>query len=207
MAAASWKVEGDYFEGCNCNSTCPCIFLADPDQGDCKLSIAWHIEKGHYGSTRLDGLNVSGIYYAPGNIVSGPKWRAALYLDEHADREQADALGKIFSGQAGGFLSNVAALVGEVMGVRPAPIQFEANGRQRRLLIPDILTLEIEGIGGGDPSREALVVNPALYGAAGFDPVIARSTRYTLKDHGMEWDNSGKNAFYSRFAYEGDSQL
>ena len=40
-----------------------------------------------------------------------------------------------------------------------------------------------------------------------FDPVIARSTRYTLKDHGMEWDNSGKNAFYSRFAYEGDSRL
>jgi hypothetical protein len=27
------------------------------------------------------------------------------------------------------------------------------------------------------------------------------STRYTYKDHGLEWDNSGRNAFYSRFAY------
>ncbi len=207
MAAVSWKVEGDYFEGCNCNSTCPCIFLADPDQGDCQLTIAWHIEKGHHGSTRLDGLNVVGIFYTPGNMVSGPKWRAALYLDERANREQADALGKVFSGQAGGFLANVAALIGEVMGVRAAPIRFEANDKQRRLSIPGALTLEVEGIAGGDANRESLVVNPALYGAAGFDPVIARSTKYTLKDHGMEWDNSGKNAFYSRFAYEGDSRL
>ncbi|MER3459624.1 MAG: hypothetical protein C4309_14280 [Chloroflexota bacterium] len=207
MAAISWKVEGDYFEACNCESTCPCIFLADPSQGDCKLTIAWHIEKGHHGSTRLDGLNVAGIFYAPGNMVTGPKWRAALYIDERASQEQAEALGQIFSGQAGGFLANVAALIGEVMGVRSAPIHFEANGKQRRLHIPTTLELEVEGVTGGDPNREALVVNPALYGAAGFDPVIARSTKYTFKDHGIDWDNSGKNAFYSRFAYEGDNRL
>lgn len=199
--AESWKVEGDYFEACNCESTCPCIFLADPSQGDCELTVAWHIENGHYGQTRLDGLNVAGIYYAPGNMVSGPKWRAALYLDERASPEQADALGRIFSGQAGGFLANVAALVGEVLGVRPAPIHFEADGRKRRLRIPAALDLEMEGVQGGDPDRESKVTNPALYGAAGFDPVIARSNRYTFKDHGFEWDNSGKNAFYSRFAY------
>lgn len=207
MTELSWKVEGDYFEGCNCNSTCPCIFLADPDQGHCELTIAWHIEKGHFNATHLDGLNVAGVFYTPGNMVSGPKWRAALYLDERANRDQADALGKIFSGQAGGFLANVAALIGEVMGVRAAPIQFEANGKKRRLNIPGSLTLEIEGTTGGDPDRESLVVNPTLYAGAGFDPVIARSAKYTLKDHGLEWDNSGKNAFYSGFAYQGDRGL
>jgi hypothetical protein len=35
----------------------------------------------------------------------------------------------------------------------------------------------------------------------GYDPVIARSLRHTYEDQGLEWDNSGKNAFYSRFAY------
>lgn len=197
----SWKVEGDYFEACNCESTCPCIFLADPSQGDCELAIAWHIENGHYSQTRLDGLNVAGIYYTPGNMVSGPKWRAALYLDERASPEQADALGRIFSGQAGGFLANVAALIGEVLGVRSVPIHFEADGRKRRLRIPAALELEVEGLKGGDLDREPKVTNPALYGAAGFDPVIARSSKYTFRDHGFEWDNSGKNAFYSRFAY------
>lgn len=200
-AAISWKVEGDYFEGCNCQSICPCIFLADPDEGNCKLSIGWHIQKGNYGQTRLDGLNVAGIFYAPGNMVTGPKWQAALYLDEHANKEQAEALGKIFSGQAGGFLANVAAFIGEVLGVRAAPIQFGIDGKRRWMRIQNVLDLEVEGVKGGDTNKEARVTNPALYGALGFDPIISRSTKNTYNDHGLEWDNTGKNGFYSRFAY------
>src|SRR5512147_2546983 len=184
----SWQVEGDYFEACSCESICPCAFLGDPSHGDCQLAIAWHIEKGHHGQTKLDGLNVAGVYHAPGNMVSGPKWRAALYVDERASREQAEALGQIFSGQAGGFLANVAALVGEVLGVRPASIQFEMDGKLRGLRITAALDLEIEGVKGGDPDRESKVINPALYGAMGFDPTIARSTKYVFNDHGLEWD-------------------
>ena len=200
-AGTSWKVEGDYFEACNCESICPCIFLNDPSHGDCKLAIAWHIERGHFGSTRLDGLNAVGIFYTPGNMVKGPKWRAALYLDQRASQDQAEALGKIFSGQAGGFLANVAALIGEVVGVRAVPIEFAVDGKRRRLRIPGVLQLDIEGVTGADPNRESLVTNPALYGAMGSDPVIAHSTKYAYQDHGMVWDNSGKNSFYSRFTY------
>jgi hypothetical protein len=200
-SAISWKVEGDYFEGCNCQSICPCIFLADPSEGNCKLTIGWHIEKGHYGQAQLDGLNVVGIYYTPGNMATGPKWRAALYLDDHASKEQAEALGEIFSGQVGGFLANIAALIGEVMGVRVAPIKFGIDGKRRWLRIPNILDLEVEGVKGSDPNQEARVINPILYGAVGFDPVISRSTKYTYHDYGMEWDNTGKNGFYSHFAY------
>jgi hypothetical protein len=29
----SSKLEGDYFEGCNCKLICPCIFKEDPDDG------------------------------------------------------------------------------------------------------------------------------------------------------------------------------
>jgi hypothetical protein len=36
-------------------------------------------------------------------MFTGPKWKVALYLDEKANKEQADALGKIFSGQVGAF--------------------------------------------------------------------------------------------------------
>src|SRR3972149_2994003 len=59
-ASTPWKVEGDYFEGCNCPSICPCLFLADPTEGDCKLTIAWRIDKGNYGSVQLNGLNAVG---------------------------------------------------------------------------------------------------------------------------------------------------
>src|SRR5581483_6706163 len=113
MGEGSWKIAGDYFEACNCRSTCPCIFLADPSEGDCRLALAWHIEEGYHGGLRLDGLNVVGIFYTPGNMVTGPKWRAALYLDERANAEQAEALVGIYSGRAGGFWANIAPLIGE----------------------------------------------------------------------------------------------
>jgi len=197
----SWKVEGDYFEGCNCQSTCPCTFLADPTYGDCRLAIGWHIQTGHFGPTQLDGLNVAGIYYTPGNMVSGPKWRAALYLDEHASKKQAEALRQIFSGQAGGFMANVAPLIGEMLGVRTAQIQFGLEGKRRWMNIPSVLEIEIEGVKGGDPKREATITNPALYAGVPFDPAISRSKKYTYNDYGLKWDNTGRNGFYSRFTY------
>lgn len=197
----AWKVEGDYFESCNCQSICPCIFLGNPSDGDCKLTLAWHIERGDYESVKLDGLNVVGTFHTPGNMVTGPKWQGALYLDQRASQRQQEALGKIFSGQAGGFLANIAALIGEVKGVRAAQIEFTVDGKKRQLRIPNILQLDVEGTTGGDPNKESIVINPALYGATGFNPVVAHSTKHVYKDYGMEWDNSGKNAFYSRFAY------
>ncbi len=131
-----WQLEGDYFEACNCESTCPCIFLADPDEGDCQLTLAWHVGRGHFGTTSLDGLTVAGIFHTPGNMLSGPKWRAALYIDERADADQALALEQIFSGQAGRFWANIAPLIGEQLGVRQVPMEFEADGRRRRLRFP-----------------------------------------------------------------------
>ena len=82
-------------------------------------------------------------------------------------------------------------------------VSYEAEGRRRRLTIPGALEVQIEATPGGDPERESLVTNPALYGAPGYDPVISRSTRYTVHDHGIDWDNTGRNAFYSGFKYSG----
>ena len=36
----NWKLEGDYFEGCNCKSICPCIFKLDSTEGECKVVVA-----------------------------------------------------------------------------------------------------------------------------------------------------------------------
>ena len=96
-----WKLEGDYFDGCNCKSICPCVFALDPTEGDCKGLAAWHIEKGHFtsgtkndrnssntnnedannNSINLANLNVVVSVHAPGHMLTGPKWKIALYLD------------------------------------------------------------------------------------------------------------------------------
>jgi hypothetical protein len=145
---------------------------------------------GHLGQLYSANLKLTLVFHIP-----------MLLLDEYASSEQADALGKIFSGQAGGFLAKVGSLIGEVLGVRPAPIQFGVDGKRRWLRIPNSLELEIEGMAGSDPDKESLIINPAIAVAPGFDPVISHSTKYIYHDHGLEWDNSGKNAFYSKFSY------
>ncbi|MGA8843277.1 MAG: DUF1326 domain-containing protein [Nitrososphaeraceae archaeon] len=199
--STDWRIEGDYFEGCNCNSICPCIFLQDPDEGFCNLTVAWHIEKGHYESTQLDGLNAVGVFMAPGNMFTGPKMNLALYLDNNASQEQTEALTKIFSGQSGVFFAAASKLIGQVIGIRFAPITFGMEGKRRWLHIPEYLTLEIEAFKGSDPNKDSLVVNPSFSMTPGYDAVIASSTKYSYKDHGHEWDSTGKNGFYSRFNY------
>jgi hypothetical protein len=213
----NWIIEGDYFDGCNCKSICPCIFALDPTEGDCKGLAAWHIEKGHFtnwtnndrnsnssdNSINLANLNVVISVRAPGNMLTGSKWKIALYLDEKANNDQKEALTKIFTGQAGGeFFAEMLSRVGEILGTRSVPIEFNIEGKKRRKIkIPSIAEMEIEGLAGSNPDIEPKVVNPAFSNTPGIDPIIARSTRHTYNDHGLEWDNSGKNAFYSRFAY------
>lgn len=211
-----WRLEGDYFDGCNCKSICPCIFALDPTEGDCKGLAAWHIEKGHFtnwtsrtnsntsnNSINLAGLNVVISVRAPGNMLTGSKWKIALYLDEKANNDQKEALTKIFTGQVGGeFFAEMLSRVGEILGTRSVPIEFNIEGKKRRKIkIPSIAEMEIEGLAGSNPDIEPKVVNPAFSNTPGIDPIIARSTRHVYNDHGLEWDNSGKNAFYSRFAY------
>lgn len=217
---SNWRLEGDYFDGCNCKSICPCIFALDPTEGDCKGLAAWHIDKGHFtpenhdggnstntnnanDSINLSNLNVVLSVHAPEHMFSGPKWKIALYLDEKADDYQKDALTKIFTGQVGGELfTEILPLVGEVLGIRSVPIEFRTESKKRRRIsIPSIVKMEIEGLNGRDPNMESKVINPAFSNTPGDDPIIARSTTHTYKDYGLQWDNSGRNAFYSRFTY------
>ena len=197
-----WKIEGDYFEGCNCDSICPCIFKADPDEGYCNVTPAWHIQKGIYDNKiNLDGFNVVALFNTPGNMLTGPKWNAALYIDERANKEQYDSLVAIYSGQAGGFFAVASNLIGKMLGVKSVPIDFGIDGKRRWLQIKDLLDLQIEGTAGADPNQEAVIVNPAFSAVPGSNLVIAQSNKYSYNDHGMKWDSSGKNGFYCKFKY------
>ena len=102
--SSSWKLEGDYFEGCNCDIVCPCVFLGDPDEGNCHVTCAWHIQKGNYGNTDLSNLNVVAMFNTPGNMFTGPKWKAALYIDERATQQQKDLIMKYILDKQEDFL-------------------------------------------------------------------------------------------------------
>src|SRR5262245_28215259 len=128
--STSWKIAGFYFESCNCDVACPCIFLSPPTSRDCTLLVAWHIEQGRFGQIDLDGLNSVLAVYSPDGHMLDVKWKVALYVDERANQDQRDALTLIFSGQAGGHLASLGALIGEVLGVKAAPIEYHSEGKR-----------------------------------------------------------------------------
>ena len=46
---SSWKIAGSYFEACNCEVACPCVFTSPPTGEECTVLIAWHIDQGSFG--------------------------------------------------------------------------------------------------------------------------------------------------------------
>ena len=133
--------------------------------------------------------------------LQGQNGRRALYIDERATQQQKDLILKIYSGQAGGFFAAAHNFIGEMLGVKSVPIEFGADGKHRWIRIKDTVELDIEAIAGGDKNRESAVVNAPFSVVPGADLTIARSSKYNYSDHGMEWNNSGKNGFYCRFKY------
>ncbi|MBC2730757.1 DUF1326 domain-containing protein [Thiobacillus sp.] len=197
---AQWKVAGTYFEACNCEAACPCVFTSPPTDGDCKALIGWHIDRGAFSDTTLDGLNAALFAYAPGHMLQ-TKWKVALYVDERADTQQMDALTKIFSGAAGGHLSALMPLIGEVLGVRSAAIDYRLEGKQRSLTIPQVAQMEIEAMPGQDGEDVTLSRIP-FTPVPGYPTVVCRSKRLSFHDHGFDVEISKKNGFYSPFSYQ-----
>jgi len=86
-------------------------------------------------------------------------------------------------------------------GIKSLHIEFGIDEKRRWLKVKDAVELDIEAIAGGDKNRESLVINPPFSVVPSADLTIARSSKYNYSDHGMEWNNSGKNSFYCKFKY------
>ncbi len=199
--ATKWNLAGTYFEACNCEVACPCVFLSPPTTGECTVLVGWHVDKGSFGNEALDGLNVALAVYSPGHMAK-VKWKVALYLDEKGSQAQRDALTQIFAGQAGGHPAMLASFIGQVLGVKSVPINYQASGKRRSLHIGNVAEAEIEALQGQGGS-DIVISNHPLTVVPGQPAVVAKSKRLSYSDYGLKWEVSEKNGFYSAFAYQG----
>lgn len=197
----SWQVEGTYMESCSCEAICPCIVLSTPTKGDCRALVAWQIDKGHDGGVKLDGLNMALLVHSPGKMHE-TKWKAAIYVDSRAAPPQRESLLRIFGGKAGGHPAAMAALIGQIVGVKDAAIAIRKEGKGYSVRIPAAVDMELEPIGGPDGGN-VTVSNHLLAIAPGFPAVVARSRRSRITDHGWDWNLDGGQCMHSPFKYQG----
>lgn len=199
--SSKWALSGSYFEACNCEVACPCVFTSPPTEEDCTVLLAWHIDKGKYDDTSLDGLNVALAIYSPGHMLK-VKWDVALYLDEKAAPKQREALTSIYAGKAGGEPAALVPFINKVLGVKSAHIEFNLKGKERSMKIPGVAEMAVaalEGAGG----KEVLLENIPFTAVPNQHTVVAKSKKLSFHDHGMNWNVSDKNAYYSPFSYKG----
>src|SRR5436309_9378892 len=82
-----WRIAGDLSEACTCSVPCSCNFGQSPSPHSfCWALFSLDIKEGNYGTVNLDGLRMAGANGAKGFVI---------YLDERANKEQADALRRI----------------------------------------------------------------------------------------------------------------
>ena len=199
--AEKWSLKGQYFENCNCEILCPCILPVAPGaptEGHCDVGLAFHIETGDFNGVSLEGLNFVIAAYTPESMVAG-NWTTAIYVDERAADEQRSALERILSGDIGGPMANWMALTTDFRGTKYRAITFEADGDSRRVTIPNVMDFNIEGIRAGR-TREVMRLENVGHPVSS-TLALARGTASTYTDHGMTWDNTGKNAHFADFSW------
>ena len=202
MTTERWRLKGNYFENCNCQILCPCVLPVapgDPTDGHCDVAMAFHIDEGAFNGVSLDGLRFAFAAFTPGNMGAGG-WTAAYYVDERASPEQRTAIGRILSGDMGGPMGRWKSLISDFRGTTYCPISYESKGSTRSVFIPGIMDFTVAGVKAG---RRRGVMRLSNTG----HPVsktlaLARGIFGRFTDHGMTWDFSGKNGYYSDFSYE-----
>jgi len=196
----AFAVEGDYFEACTCDVSCPCVWLKPADRDTCELMLAWHVQKGDKDGVDLSGLNAVMAVHTPKQMTDGG-WKVALYLDDRATPEQSEALGAVFSGAAGGHLAALGPLIAEVAGVTPAAITFDRSNGSLRAEVGGVLTMSAEEMKGMDGATAPVITNPLL-GAVAQPVTQAKAGDVSYHGH---WDveYSGTNSFVTDFKYEG----
>lgn len=181
MADTKWVIKGREFINCNCSYGCPCQFNGLPTHGYCRAVAGFQIDKGHHGTTKLDGLKFVGIFSWPGAIHEG-KGEAAVVIDEQATEAQRAALLRITTGQdtvPGATVFNVfASTLDKLHDPIFAPIEFQVDVAERKA------QLVVQGVteGRGEP-----ILNPVTGAKHQVRIDMVDGFEYQLAEIGRGW--------------------
>ena len=113
---------------------------------------------------------------------------------------QAAALGAVFGGAEGGPMAAFAPLITTNLGVKKMPITYGVTGKIRSAEIRGVMNMSVEPL----PS---LRENEEIWASVGHPVAPDRLALAvgrpgsTFTDHGMRWDNSGKNGHYAPISW------
>lgn len=199
----AWQLAGTYFENCNCDMVCPCTTsgLSMPaDQERCRLVLAFHVERGAVDGVDVSGKTVVMLADTPA-LMSEGNWRVGMVMDASASPEQAEKLGAVFSGQLGGPMALLSPLIGEVLGMETAPVEYTDDGRRHSVKVGDLMDIEVEDfVAPGNPGGEVERLT-GMFHPANSTLTIAKATRSRVEAFGFSFSHEGKNGHSAPFSW------
>ena len=199
-AAPAFELVGSRIIGCCCGAPCPCRINKKPFHcHGCDHTDAVHIDRGHIGNVRMDGL--SWVVVGRGFGEDPAKNWVVVYLDEKATPEQEKVLVDTLSADLKAWGPKAKHLAGAFKGVKRVPIAYTVSADRRawEASIPGIL--ELKTVAHVNPGHAEPVVSTGIFDAFGDRFIHADCLKHTYEDKalGYKWDLTGRQANWADF--------
>lgn len=198
----TYDISGRLLEVCTCNVLCPCWVGEDPDGGTCDSVFGWAVDEGTIEGIDVAGRTLALSVHIPGNVLAG-NWKAVVYVDDQASTAQEEALLKVFTGQLGGAIADIAALITEVIAVERVPISFEVEGGEGTMTVGEYADIRIAPFQGAT-GNSTVLQETAFSTIPGSPAFVGKSERFrrTEASHGLtDIDLVGHNAIQGAFRF------
>lgn len=198
---ASYALDGEFLEVCDCHTICPCWTGSRPDEDACTGVFAWVVETG-----MIDGIDVGGQVAVSVSTHTGhrenSKQRVMLFVGEGSSEAQSEALAGAFGGRFGGPLGELTELLGELLGIERLPIEVSFSPRRASLTVGRRIAAETSSILGpsglpttlADAKLSTVLGSPAEVG-------VSHRFKVGLPGHSIDLDLRGRSAMRGRFKY------
>jgi hypothetical protein len=195
----SYHLKGFSVGGCSCDWGCPCNFEAPPTRGFCEGGGMWHIEEGHYGGVKLDGLRIGLAAHSPAALHLG-NVTLVMLVDERADPQQRQAIEAMVP--AIQPFNIFYSLASKFLGFHYVPIEMQLNGIRSRASVPGTLELALAPMINPVTGEEepATLSKPKGFTAKLQELCATAVLRFSRA--GLSYDHSGKYGEFCPFEYK-----
>ncbi|MBH61635.1 MAG: hypothetical protein CL569_04135 [Alphaproteobacteria bacterium] len=200
-----WRIQGDWWDLCNCGIGCPCLFGENPTLGYCEGVLTYIIREGHHGEVDLGGLTVIFVVHFEGELFEVNREYGVL-IDERANEAQREALEIIFTGLSGSVFGAMRDLRKSLDGIEFVKIDASQDEEEWKVQVAGL----IDGLGG--PFRKFLVPDgeacritnaPRPEVVPGIVTIGQAIRNVITGPFGRDWDWTGRSAKHIPFDLSG----
>jgi len=188
--SVNYSVKVHEFEGCECNSVCPCVFSSDTTYGDCR-GITVFTFTGTYGTIVLKDVSCVLVFTWAGKNMESTmgKWKGVLYTSDKSTLTEREAVYGLLREMMGDAFATLER--------RAAPILIARKGDVHDLTVGTVARLRIHGVKGPNGKIATILNAPSPLAF----PVMscALADVHTFDDGKSSWSFTGRNGFYADF--------